>query len=197
MIVTCELDAVHGALVIVHWNMYAPAVVMPVMPEVAEEGVVIVGVTGPLMKLHAPVPVVAALPAIVAVPDVAQIVCGLPAAAVVGGAFTMTFTVLVEVAQALKVIVHFSAYVPAPPAGVNVDVALEVLLNCDASVEGPDVTDHAPVPWLGEFAASVTDEVVEQIVWFDPAAATVGPAVTVICEVLAVHTPFVTVHWST
>ncbi len=79
---------------------------MPVMPEVADDGVVIVGVTGPLMKLHAPVPVVAVLPAIVAVPDVAQIVCGLPAAAVVGGAFTMMFTVEVDVAQGALLMAH-------------------------------------------------------------------------------------------
>ena len=106
VIVTCELDAVHGALLIVHWNTYAPAVVMPVIPDDAEPGVVIVGVTGPLMKLQAPAPVLAVLAAIVADPLVAQIVCGLPALAAVGGALTMIETFDVEAVQGALLIVQ-------------------------------------------------------------------------------------------
>ena len=76
------------------------------MPDDAEPGVVIVGVTGPLTKLQAPVPVLAVLAAIVADPLVAQIVCGLPALATVGGALTMIETFEVEAVQGALLIVQ-------------------------------------------------------------------------------------------
>ena len=122
------------------------------MPDDAEPGVVIVGVTGPLMNVQAPVPIEAVFAAIVAVPLVAQIVCGLPAFAVVGGALTMIETFDVEAVQGALLIVQRRLYVPAPPAGVNVAVGLLKLLNCDANVDGPLVTPQAPVPVPGVFS---------------------------------------------
>ena len=61
-------------MAIVHWNTYVPAVVRPVIVVVADAGVVIVPVTGPLMCVQVPVPTVGTLPAIVAEPPVVQIV---------------------------------------------------------------------------------------------------------------------------
>ena len=59
-----EVEAGQGALAILHWKTFAP-IPNPVIPEVAEEGVVIV--PAPLINVHVPVPVVAVLPARVAV----------------------------------------------------------------------------------------------------------------------------------
>ena len=108
VITTSSVVAVQGALLMVQRKVYAPAVVMPVMPLVAELGVVIVGVTGPLMKLHAPVPVVAVLPAMVAVPLVAQMFWSAPALAVVGMPLTTMFIWSLEEAQGAFVIVHWN-----------------------------------------------------------------------------------------
>jgi hypothetical protein len=60
---------------------------------------------GPLDTLHAPVPITATLPANVAEP-LAQIVCGLPAFEVVGGASTVIVTLEAEAAQGALVIVQ-------------------------------------------------------------------------------------------
>ena len=65
---------------------------MPVIVVVGELAVVIVAVTGPLTCVQVPVPTVAVLPAIVAEPLLAQMVCGEPALATVGGAFVVMVT---------------------------------------------------------------------------------------------------------
>ena len=61
-----SLVEVHAPLVIVHLKTYVPPVI-PVTFVVGEEAVVNVGVLGPLTLLHAPVPVIGVLAAIVAV----------------------------------------------------------------------------------------------------------------------------------
>ena len=86
VIVTVLVDGVHGALLIVHWNTFAPTP-KPVTPLVGELGVVIV--PEPLTKVHTPVPVVGVLPANVAV--VPHTVWSEPALAVVIW-FTVTVT---------------------------------------------------------------------------------------------------------
>ena len=69
---TSSVVAGHGALLMVHRSTYVPTEVIPVTVVVGEDVVVIVGADGPLMKLHAPVPVVAVFPAMVADPLVEQ-----------------------------------------------------------------------------------------------------------------------------
>src|SRR5262245_43008226 len=101
---------------------------MPVIPELAELGVVIVGVAGPLIKLQLPVPDAGVLAASVAVPDVEQMLWSTPAFEVVGTAFTVITTSFVEAEQGLLLIVQRSVYVPEV-VGVNVAVGEVVLLS--------------------------------------------------------------------
>ena len=71
---------------------------------VGDEDVVMVAVTGPLTCDHAPAPTEAVFAAIVAEPLLAQMVCGEPAFAVVGGGFTVMVTCeLVAVHGALPI----------------------------------------------------------------------------------------------
>ena len=65
-----------------------PAVVIPVIVVVGEDGVVIVAVTGPLICVQVPVPTAGVLPAMVA--ELEQIVWSGPALEAVGGALTTT-----------------------------------------------------------------------------------------------------------
>ena len=67
-------EAVQGALVIVHWNTYVPAVVIAVIVVEGEPGVVMIAVTGPLTCVHEPAPADGAFPAMVAEPGDEQIV---------------------------------------------------------------------------------------------------------------------------
>jgi hypothetical protein len=79
-------------------------------------------------------------------------------------------------------IVQVKTYVPAPPAGVKVDVGLPVSLNCAALVLGPLKTDQTPVPTVGVFAPRLADPVV-QIDCGVPAFAVVGGETTVMVAV--------------
>jgi hypothetical protein len=178
---TWSVEAAHGALVMFHWKVYVPAVVMPVTVVVGEPELVMLGVTGPFTKVHESVPTLAALPDSVADPGLVQIVWSDPAFAVVGVAFTMMATSLVEAAHGLLLIVQRSVYVPDPPAWVKVAVGEVVLLNWASEVEGlPASMLQAPVPTPGALAANVTEGVVTQMVWSGPAFEVVGEAVTLI-----------------
>ena len=67
LMVTVEVDGVHGALAMLHWNTFAPRL-RPVTDEVGEDGDVIRPV--PLTSVHVPVPVTGAFPAsVVEVPQ--------------------------------------------------------------------------------------------------------------------------------
>ena len=83
MVISSDV-AVHGALLMVQRNTFAPTP-KPVIPEVGELEVVIV--PAPETSVHDPAPTVAVLPARVAV--VAQINWSAPAAALVGVAITV------------------------------------------------------------------------------------------------------------
>ena len=72
-------------------------------------------------------------------------------------------------------IVHRKVYAPGPPAGVNVAVGFDTLLNCAVEVLGPLTTDHCPVPTDGLLAASVAF-VPTHSVWSGPAFDAVGAA---------------------
>jgi hypothetical protein len=90
VITTSSVDGVQGLFEIVHLNVYVePA--KPLKVEVALDGVVIVPPV-PLTMLQAPVPTEGVLPARVTVvnPHVDEPVWSVPAAAVVGAAFTVT-----------------------------------------------------------------------------------------------------------
>ena len=70
---TWSLLAVQGALVIVHWYTYVPAVVNPVTVVVGDPGVVMAPPAGPLTLVQAPVPTVAVFAAMVMEPGEEQI----------------------------------------------------------------------------------------------------------------------------
>ena len=116
---------------------------MSVMPDVAEPGVVIVGVTGPLMNDQAPVPTEGVFAAIVAVPLVAQMVCGLPALAAVGGAIAVIITSSMDAVQGLLLDVQRNVRVPAVLRPVMVVVGEEALVMVAAV---PPTWLQAPTP---------------------------------------------------
>ena len=81
-----------------------------------------------------------------------------------------------------------------PPAGVNVEVGLPVLLNCDVEVLGPLCTDQLPVPTPGLFALSAALPVT-QMVWLLPALAGVGFRLKITTVSLTeLQGPFAIVH---
>ncbi len=78
----------------------------------------------------------------------------------------------VDAVHGLLLIVHLKVYVVlAVP--VNVDVLLEGVVTVPPA---PLIILHAPVPIVGELAASVTDvnPQVAELVWSDPALEAVG-----------------------
>ena len=92
VIITSSNEGVQGGSEIVHRRMAVPGKAKPVTPEVGEEGVVMVAV--PETTDHTPVPTAGVLPANVAVVTPQAGFMSEPAAAVVGGAFTVTEAVL-------------------------------------------------------------------------------------------------------
>ena len=82
-------------------------------------------------------------------------------------------TLEVEAVHGELLIAHRKTYEPAPPAGVNVAVGFDVLLNCAVDVLGPLTIDQSPVPVVGAFAPSILAPPT-QIDWALPALAIVG-----------------------
>ena len=124
----------------------------------------------PLTCVHAPVPIVAVLAAIVAVG--VQIICAGPAIAVVGLSKIRTCTSSVDGVQLLKLIVHLKIYVPTErPVTVVFGKPAFVITG----VVGPLTIVHCPLPIEAALPANVTD-VARQRSWSGPALAVVGPA---------------------
>ena len=145
VIITSSVDIAHTPFVIVHLKVFAPTP-KPVMPDVGEDGVVIVPV--PVIKVHAPVPINGVFPA----RDVLsrQIVWSGPALAVVGTASLFIIKSSVDIAHTPFVIVHLNVFAPTPNP-VTPDVAEPGVVI----VPVPDIKVHAPVPINGEFPAKV------------------------------------------
>ena len=89
-----------------HSNTYTPAII-PVTDVVAELAFAKVGLFGPLIIVHVPVPTDGTLPVIIVLVTL-QRFCGDPAIDVVGGAEMVTVTVLSEGAQVPLEIVHLN-----------------------------------------------------------------------------------------
>lgn len=103
VMVTFDVEDVHGGLLIDHVNIVMPGV-NPVSVELGKREFVIT--PGPETMLHAPVPTVAVLPAKVKEPVLAQIVWLGPAVAMDGTA-RPTITILSDVlAQGALAVVH-------------------------------------------------------------------------------------------
>ncbi|TAD87949.1 MAG: hypothetical protein EAY75_05735 [Bacteroidetes bacterium] len=103
------------------------------------------------MTVQAPVPIVGALPAKVAV--VPQTFWVTPATEVVGVPFLVMLTVLVEAVQGAFVIDHWNTYTPLPVIPLTVAVGKLMLLNVTAV--GPLTKLHSPVPTAGTLPFNV------------------------------------------
>jgi hypothetical protein len=149
---------------------------MPVIVDVADPGVVIVAVTGPLTCVHVPEPTVGALPAMVADPPVVQIVWSGPAFAVVGAETNVMITLSCDAVHGALAMVQRKVYAPATET-VTFVVARLALTN--VAVPGPATNVHVPVPVVGVLPASVV--VKPHTEASGPAFDAVGGALTITC----------------
>lgn len=175
VIVTLAVDAVQGALLMVHRTRIGP--VPPVCVNVAFGVAALEKVpVPPLTTLHAPVPTVAVLPPKPVVVPFTQMVCAPPTDAVVGGWLIVMVTSPVDGVQGALLIVHRTSIGPAPPVCVKVafgDVAFE-------KVPVPPLTTlHTPVPMSGVLPPSPSVVPFAQMVWPVPTVATEGGGFTV------------------
>ena len=128
-------------------NTFAPTP-NPVIPDVGDEGVVMV--PAPLTNVQAPAPTVAVFPANVAV--VPQTVCAVPASAVVGPPVLVMVTVLVEAGHGALSIVHINTFAPVANP-VTPDVGDEGVVI----VPAPLTKVQVPVPTVAVFPAKVAE----------------------------------------
>jgi hypothetical protein len=167
LVSTTSSEVEHVPFVIVHFSVAALPAVIPVTPDVADDGVVIVAV--PLVTVHTPVPEVAALPASVNV-LVLHCVWSVPAFATVAAASFVSTTSSVEVQVPLVIVQRRVAGVPAVTPVTPEVAELGVVI-----VAVPLTTLHAPVPEVAALPANVK-EVLLHCVWSLPALATVAAA---------------------
>ena len=171
VIVTSDVLAVQGALLIVQRSITGPA--PPVCVKVEPGKAAFEKVPAPpLTMLQAPVPAVGVLPPRPVVVPFAQIVCGPPTAAVVGAALIVIVTLAVEAVQGALLIVQRTITGPAPP--VCVKVALGVVALGLKEPVPPLTTVHAPVPIAGVLPPSPRVVPFVQIVCAPPTVAAVG-----------------------
>jgi hypothetical protein len=144
-IATVLVEAGQVPFVIVHIKIFTP-VFKPLTVAFAE----FIGVTVPVLEItdQAPVPTIGLFAPNVVV--VEQIVCGEPAAAVLGFALTFIATVEDEEGQAPFEIVHIKTF---RPVFNPLTEALAELVG--VTTPAPETTVHAPVPTKGIFAEKV------------------------------------------
>jgi hypothetical protein len=144
--VTLATDGVQVPFEIVQARATGPAPPVCVKVEVGLAALLNVPVP-PETTDHAPVPVVGELPPRPVVVPRAQIVCGPPAVAAVGGCVIVTTTSFVDGVQGAFEIVQRSVTGPVPVACVK--VAFGVVAFGENVPVPPLTTDHAPVPDVG------------------------------------------------
>lgn len=177
LIVTSSLAGVQGGLETVQRITTLVPDGIAVIVDVALLTFVIVAV--PDTTLHVPVPAVGVLPANVA--DVAHIVWSVPALAAELPEIVIVTSSVEGVHGVLAMLQRNTMFPILNP--VKVDVGLLV----DVIVPVPETIVQVPVPITAVFAANVVD--VPQMVWFDPASATLGEAFVMIVtsSLTAVH----------
>ena len=174
VIVTLAIEAGHGGLEIVHCRPIGP--VPAVCVKVALGSVALENVPAPPDATdHIPVPDVGALPPSPVVVPSAQIVCGPPAVAVVGGWTTVMIASADEAGHGELEIVQRSV-MELPLVGVNVELGSDALENVPVP---PIAIDHIPVPTVGVLPPRPPVELPAQIVWLPPVVAGVGGSLTV------------------
>jgi len=154
MITSSEEEA-QTPLVMVHRRVAEAPTVKPVIPEVGEEGVVIVAV--PANTVQVPVPTAGVFPAKVAVVTLHKFWLG-PASATVGGVATLMTTSSKEAAQAGLVMVQRNV-TEAPTVK---PVTPEVGEEGEVMVAVPANTVHVPVPTAGVLPARVAVVVLQR-----------------------------------
>jgi len=139
VIATSDVEAVHGLLLIVHRKVYTPMPPAGVKVATGFDTLLnwVIKVLGPDITDHDPVPTDGVFAAKVAVP-LPQTVCGLPALAVVGGAFTVIFAVL---------------FVPMPPVALVLESWVTVTVVAPALAKAGVV--KVPVPAVVTFIVAV------------------------------------------
>ncbi len=120
----------------------------PVIPELGDEGVVMVA--APDTTVHTPVPTTGAFPAKVAV-DVLHKVWSVPATDIVAGVAILIVTSSELFPHVPFVMVHLKVALAPTVIPVTVDVGLDGVVM----VAVPDVTLHAPVPVAATLPARV------------------------------------------
>jgi hypothetical protein len=147
----------------------------------------------PLTTDHVPVPEPGVLPPRDAEAASAQIVCGPPTVAVVGGCFTVTTTSAVDAVHGALEIVQRRVIGPVPPVCVKVEVGDAAFENVPVP---PLTTDQAPVAVpVGVLPPRLAVVPLVQIVWAPPVVAVCAAwIVTTTFAVDAVQGAFEMVH---
>lgn len=167
---------------------------MSMMLVVGAFGLKIAAVLGPLTCDQVPVPTVGVLPAIVAEPEVVQIVWSPPALAGVTAVVKAMTTSSLDAVQGALAIVQRKVYVPATD---TVTLVVGALALAKLAVPGPLNSVQIPVPVVAVLPARFVVRL--QGLAFEPALAAVGGALTTMetCDVLAGQPGLEMAHWNT
>jgi len=142
-------EAVHGAFEIVHWKIFVPNP-KPVTEVLGESELLITPV--PEIRVHAPVPIIGALAAIIVLGEEIQSVCEVPALAVVGAGLIVIVTFELEGEQGELEIVQAKTFAPRPKPVIVVFGNKEFVIT-----PAPETKAQEPVPVVGKFPFIVVD----------------------------------------